>query len=124
MLLTHGRCVAQPDLPPGLAPADAALRIAAWIGALGRHLDAPPVLTVVGGETFAALCRGLGASRLAVEGECEPGIPVSRMASGRWQGTACFSKSGAFGKARWLVEHLQPETASRSTQRAERRPVP
>ncbi len=63
-------------------------------------------MTVVGGETFAALCLGLDAHLLFVEGEARPGVPASRMASGGWIGTACFSKSGAFGDPDWLIEQL------------------
>jgi uncharacterized protein YgbK (DUF1537 family) len=104
----HGRCVVAADLPPGLAPAEAAQLFASWFADMVPHLVPPEVLTVVGGETFATMCRSLGARALAVEGECQPGIPASRMISGRWSGVSCFSKSGAFGEPDWLRAHLAP----------------
>ncbi|MFC7400470.1 four-carbon acid sugar kinase family protein [Chelatococcus sp. GCM10030263] len=104
----HGRCVVAADLPPGLAPVQAAQLFASWFADMVPHLARPEVLTVVGGETFAALCRSLGAHALAVEGECQPGIPASRMMSGQWSGVSCFSKSGAFGEPDWLCTHLGP----------------
>ena len=78
-------------------------------GALDTLLERTPppaILTVVGGETFAALCRGLRAWRLEVYGELEPGVAASRMVDGFWRGTHCVSKSGAFGEPDWLLRHL------------------
>jgi uncharacterized protein YgbK (DUF1537 family) len=106
ILQQHGRCVVSADLPPGLAPADAASLFASWFAEMAPHLVPPEELTVVGGETFATLCGSLGASVLAVAGECQPGIPASRMMSGQWAGISCFSKSGAFGEPGWLCAHL------------------
>jgi uncharacterized protein YgbK (DUF1537 family) len=63
-------------------------------------------LTVVGGETFAGVCRALRATRLRVDGEFLHGVPASRMESGLWSGTFCASKSGAFGEPDWLLKHL------------------
>ena len=105
VMRARGTCIAIPDIPLGQSPLDAALLIDDWIGTLTRHLAAPAVLTVVGGETFASCCRHLGADTLSVEGECEPGIPASRMTIGLWRGTLCFSKSGAFGSPDWLLHH-------------------
>lgn len=105
-LLKHGRCVTMPDLPAGLTSPQAACLIAERLTALCRSLAPPAVLTIVGGETFATVCHALGASHLTVEGELHPGIPASHMAIGSWTSTVCFSKSGAFGKANWLIEQL------------------
>lgn len=105
-LATYGRCVAVPNLPSDLSAEAAAKRIAQSLVALIRSLDRPPVLTVVGGETFAALCDGARTDQLTVDGECSPGIPASVMNGGAWDGTRCFSKSGAFGSAGWLINHL------------------
>ncbi|HWJ75484.1 MAG TPA: four-carbon acid sugar kinase family protein [Kaistia sp.] len=106
LISAHGRCVAIPDLPDALDGGEAARLIARWIGALADEMAPPDALTVVGGETFAALCAALGAVRLLVEGESEPGIPASRMDVGRWSGVSCFSKSGAFGGEDWLIRQL------------------
>jgi D-threonate/D-erythronate kinase len=105
-LAAKGRCVAVPDLPKGLTAKEARARIAAALKALSAGLAAPRAMTIIGGETFAALCEALGADRLIVQGEFQPGVPISLMQSGRWLGTLCASKSGAFGKPGWLLEHL------------------
>lgn len=102
-LASHGVCVALPDLPEGLSPSEAAARIDGALAGLLHTVSRPQRFTIVGGETFAALCRHLGALMLTVEGECEPGIPASRIAAGAWAGALCFSKSGAFGDADWLL---------------------
>ncbi|MBY3163926.1 four-carbon acid sugar kinase family protein [Rhizobium laguerreae] len=99
----QGACVAVPDLPDAISPSEAAILIARSIEGLSRALPPPQRLTIVGGETFASLCNHLNASVLSVEGECEPGVPASRITTGRWEGTLCFSKSGAFGDPDWLV---------------------
>jgi len=71
-----------------------------------KLLETPISMTVIGGETFAGVCRVLKATRLSVEGEFLHGVPASRMESGLWSGTFCASKSGAFGEPDWLLEHL------------------
>jgi D-threonate/D-erythronate kinase len=106
VLADHGRAVALADLPPGMTTADAAERIARRLAALLPRLRPPATLTVVGGETFAAVCRALGATVLAVEGEWQPGIPASRMVDGMWANTRCLSKSGAFGGETLLLDLL------------------
>ena len=105
-LAAHGRCIVLPALPTGLSETEAIERIARGVGRLADRLPPPAALTVVGGETFAAVCRALKATSLSVEGEYLPGIPASRMESGLWRGTACASKSGAFGEPDWLLNHL------------------
>lgn len=107
-LHAHGVCVALPDLPEAISPPEAAIRIGDSIEALSSALPRPARLTVVGGETFASLCTHLNASILSVEGECEPGIPASRITTGPWAGTLCFSKSGAFGDQDWLLRQTAP----------------
>jgi D-threonate/D-erythronate kinase len=105
-LETFGCCVVLPDLPSGLTEMEAAERIARGLELLCGRLPPLGGLTVVGGETFAAFCRVLKATRLSVEGEFLHGVPVSRMESGLWSGTFCASKSGAFGEPDWLLKHL------------------
>ena len=101
-----GCCVVLPDLPPGLTEMEAAEPIALGLELLSGRLPRLGGLTVVGGETFAALCRVLKATRLSVDGEFLHGVPASRMESGLWSGTFCASKSGAFGEPDWLLKHL------------------
>ena len=105
-LESFGCCVVLPALPSGLTEMEAADRIAAGLELLCERLPPLGGLTVVGGETFAALCRVLKAARLSAEGEFLHGVPVSRMESGLWSGTCCASKSGAFGEPDWLLKHL------------------
>jgi D-threonate/D-erythronate kinase len=105
-LETFGCCVLVPALPSGLSEREAAERITRGLEPLSGRLPRLGGLTVVGGETFAALCRVLKAIRLSVDGEFLHGVPASRMESGLWSGTFCASKSGAFGEADWLLEHL------------------
>jgi D-threonate/D-erythronate kinase len=105
-LETFGCCIVLPALPSGFTEAEAAERIARGLELLCGRLPPLGGLTVVGGETFAAFCRVLKATRLSVEGEFLHGVPVSRMESGLWSGTDCASKSGAFGEPDWLLKHL------------------
>jgi len=102
---TFGCCVVLPGLPPGLSEPEAGERIALGVQRLAERLPAPRGLTVIGGETFAGLCRVLKAARLRVEGEFLHGVPFSRIETGIWAGTPCASKSGAFGEPDWLLEH-------------------
>jgi uncharacterized protein YgbK (DUF1537 family) len=105
-LETFGRCVVLPALPRGLTEMEAAERIARGLELLSGRLPRLGGLTVVGGETFAALCRVLKATRLSVDGEFLHGVPASRIESGLCSGIFCASKSGAFGEPDWLLKHL------------------
>jgi D-threonate/D-erythronate kinase len=105
-LETFGCCVVLPALPSGLTEMEAAEHIVRRLELLCERLPPLGGLTVVGGETFAGLCRVLEAALLSVEGEFLHGVPVSRMESGLWSGTDCASKSGAFGEPDWLLKHL------------------
>jgi D-threonate/D-erythronate kinase len=105
-LETFGCCVVLPALPRGLTEMEAAERIARGLELLSARLPRLGGLTVVGGETFAALCRVLKATRLSVDGEFLHGVPASRIESGLCSGTFCASKSGAFGEPDWLLKHL------------------
>ncbi len=106
VLAGQNQCVVEADLPAGLATAEAADRIDRCLHALAPHLVRPTLLTAIGGETFASLCRSLEAKHLVVEGEWRPGVPASRIVGGIWDGMRCFSKSGAFGDADLLVDLL------------------
>jgi uncharacterized protein YgbK (DUF1537 family) len=61
------------------------------------QLPRPGTLFVTGGETLSRVCAALDAEALEVQGEIEPGIPVSVLKGGKWQGVRVISKSGAFG---------------------------
>jgi uncharacterized protein YgbK (DUF1537 family) len=106
-LKTFGCCVVLPALPSGLTELKAAERIARGVEMLSGRLPPLGGLTVIGGETFAGVCRVLKATRLSVEGEFVHGVPASRMESRVWTGTFCASKSGAFDEPDWLLKHLR-----------------
>jgi uncharacterized protein YgbK (DUF1537 family) len=103
----HGRCLCIADLPQDSSAVEAADRIARWFAAMAPGVTRPATLTVVGGETFASICRALAIDVLLVEGEWRPGVPASRSQQGLWGETACFSKSGAFGDADCLLHLLR-----------------
>jgi uncharacterized protein YgbK (DUF1537 family) len=98
-----------PRLPAGMGRAAAAARIAADFGALARAMKRPAALVVAGGATLRGLCEGLGVAALSVEGELEPGAPVSRMEGGLWDGLPILSKSGGFGGPDFLATLLHGE---------------
>ena len=102
-----GVALASLDLPPGLSRAEAAARIGRELGALTRRLPPPGTLVVAGGETLRALCIALGAESLVVQGRAVPGVPVSRIHGGAWDGVTVVSKSGAFGHPTLLRELLR-----------------
>jgi uncharacterized protein YgbK (DUF1537 family) len=61
------------------------------------RLSRPGLVVATGGETVRALSEALGATRLDVLAEHEPGIPIAIWGDGRWAGTPILSKSGGFG---------------------------
>jgi uncharacterized protein YgbK (DUF1537 family) len=75
----------------------AASRIGEGFTNLLAQLRQPGMLFVTGGETLSHVCAALGAEALEVQGEIEPGIPVSVLKGGKWEGVRVISKSGAFG---------------------------
>ena len=62
-----------------------------------QRLPRPGLVVATGGETVRALSEALGATRLDVLTEHEPGIPIAVWGDGRWAGTPILSKSGGFG---------------------------
>jgi uncharacterized protein YgbK (DUF1537 family) len=75
----------------------AARRIGESFTNLLAQLPQPGALFVTGGETLSHVCAALGTEALQVQGEIEPGIPVSLLKGRKWQGVRVISKSGAFG---------------------------
>lgn len=102
---------AVPALPAGLCRSAAQAMIAGVFADFVRKAPRPGSLFVSGGETLRNLMLPLGVDRLMVLGEWEPGLPVSQLVGGRWDGLTVISKSGAFGTpdllAR-LTRALQP----------------
>lgn len=107
-LAAQGVALVRPDLPAGLSRDVAATAIATLLDDLAGRLDPPATLLVSGGETLQSLCRSLAADKLVVTGEILPGIPVSRIAGGRFDGVTVISKSGAFGAPDLFQRLLEP----------------
>ncbi len=107
-LRARGVALVRPDLPEGLPRDEAAQEIADLLDDLAARLDPPATLLVSGGETLQSLCRSLNADKLVVTGEVLPGIPVSRIAGGRFDGVTVVSKSGAFGAPDLFLRLLEP----------------
>lgn len=76
---------------------DAARVIAERFARLLARCPPPGTLFVAGGETLRDAADAIGAEALAVEGAREPGLAVSRLRGGRFDGVRVLSKSGAFG---------------------------
>ncbi len=106
-LRRYGIALASLALPPGLSRAQAALRIDRELHALTTRMPPPGALVVAGGETLRGLCIALGAESLVVQGRALPGVPVSRIHGGAWDGVTVVSKSGAFGHPTLLRELLR-----------------
>jgi uncharacterized protein YgbK (DUF1537 family) len=73
----------------------------------------PATLFASGGDTLAALMDAAVVSRLDAEGEVAPGLPLSRIIGGGWDGVAIVSKSGAFSAAAILARLFDPKTEAR-----------
>jgi D-threonate/D-erythronate kinase len=86
--------VRMPDVPDRHL---AARRVGESFTNLLDGLPQPGSLFVTGGETLSRVCAALEAEALEVQGEIEPGIPVSVLKGGKWDGVTVISKSGAFG---------------------------
>ncbi len=105
--LADGAAAVTVAVPPG-TPRGVALGIitAAFIDLLGA-VGRPGTLIVSGGETLRALCLGLAAERLDVDGQIEPGVPTSVLRGGALDGQRIVSKSGAFGDPACLIRTLE-----------------
>ncbi len=93
-----GVCLVAFDVPPCWGRREASELIAREIGRLTLGLPRPGSVVAVGGETLRSLCRSVGADRLEVVGQRMPGVPVSVIRGGAWDGVGIVSKSGAFGE--------------------------
>jgi uncharacterized protein YgbK (DUF1537 family) len=81
--------------------------IAAALGRIIRRLDrrrALGTLVITGGETARAVCEALGADRLEICGQIEPGMAISEMRTPQGR-RLLVTKPGGFGdeKAFWRV---------------------
>lgn len=96
--LAEGRSqLVTPLLPKFPKASRISLRIAAWLDRAVDVLPRPGSLFVTGGETLDSLMRALAAEGIALTGQIAEGVPVGRLAGGRWDGLDVISKSGGFG---------------------------
>lgn len=115
----EGSAVVSFILPDDFSRQQAALRIREQLDELMPRLDPPGTLICGGGETLRALCETLRVDHLDVVGRLVPGVPVSRMRGGRWDGCLTISKSGAFGDRGFLsrlIDGISPQTAKEKSQ--------
>ena len=101
-----GICLVHFSPPAGMSRRAAAPWIARGVSGLAASVRVPASVLVTGGETLDALCVAVGAECLCVTGQALPGVPISVVVGGRWDGVRVISKSGAFGDAqlvRWLL---------------------
>jgi uncharacterized protein YgbK (DUF1537 family) len=96
-LTRDGLAVVTVTLTNGVSRQDAAGRIAEAFARLPSVLPRPGTLFVTGGETLRRVCDGIGARALTAFAEVAPGVPVSKIDGGVWDGVPVVSKSGAFG---------------------------
>ena len=108
-----GVCLVAFDLPTGMARFAASELITREAAQLSHRVPPPRSLLIAGGETFRALCQSLGTEHLDVIGQVIPGVPVSVMCGGRWDGVQVTSKSGAFGQDVLLRRLLGLDAAQR-----------
>jgi uncharacterized protein YgbK (DUF1537 family) len=90
------------DVAAGMERAAAANEIATTFAALAFSIPRPGTLCVSGGDTLRRLCDKLETQHLAVLGEYAPGVPISSIEGGVWDGVTLVSKSGAFGRPDFL----------------------
>ncbi len=113
---------AAPDLESavasrGVSPPVATERL---MRALGRATDgamaavAPAALILTGGDTARAVCAALGTQSLEVCREAAPGIPISLLQGGRWDGLPVATKAGGFGDLKTLATVVRELEALRS----------
>lgn len=73
------------------------------VGALGQAASqamtdvTPGALILTGGDTARGVCSALGGRGLDVQREAAPGIPISLLDGGRWDGLPIVTKAGGFG---------------------------
>jgi uncharacterized protein YgbK (DUF1537 family) len=77
--------------------------LATTFGLVAALVPQPGSLFVTGGETLHGLLQALDATSLLVTGELMPGVPISRIAGGRWPDLTVISKSGGFGAPDLLI---------------------
>ena len=79
-------------------------------------LPQPRQLLIVGGDTLLGVCRATGAQALLAGASQRTGWGCATLVGGRWDGTRCHSRSGAFGDPDDLVNMMRLLTGDASSQ--------
>jgi uncharacterized protein YgbK (DUF1537 family) len=84
--------------------------------AAARAMDAvaPSALVLTGGDTARAVCGALGIQALEISREAAPGVPISLLQGGRWDGLPVVTKAGGFGEPETLARVAQMLEAMRT----------
>ena len=80
-------------------------------------LPPPGQLLIVGGDTLLAICRATGAQALLAGASIRAGWGCASLVGGAWDGTRCYSRSGAFGDPDDLVKMMRLLTGDANLQK-------
>ena len=80
-------------------------------------LPKPGQLLIVGGDTLLGLCRATGTQALLAGPSVRTGWGCATLVGGRWDGTRCYSRSGAFGGPDDLIKMTLLLTCSAEIQK-------
>lgn len=97
------------DLSPQaeMNAAQAATLLASQTKLLMEKLPQPSQLIVVGGDTLLSLCRTARVETLYTRPPVRNGWGCARLHGGTWDGTPCYSRSGAFGEPDDLLQIIR-----------------
>ena len=96
-------------IAPSLSSADASetsVRLRDLVPEISIGNPAETAFIIVGGDTLSKVLQSVGAKFLECFGEVATGVPICRIAGGRWQGVTLITKSGGFGKENLLTTLL------------------
>ena len=96
-------------IAPSLSSADASetsARLRDLVPEIRIGNPAETAFIIVGGDTLSKVLQSVGAKFLECFGEVATGVPICRIAGGRWQGVTLITKSGGFGKENLLTTLL------------------
>jgi len=90
----------------GMDDLKTARRILSFLGKVSRRIMSDYKITgliLVGGDTSIEVIKNLGAQGVKIEEEILPGIPLSRMVGGSFDGLPTVTKAGGFGQENALM---------------------
>ncbi|MDY6321530.1 MAG: four-carbon acid sugar kinase family protein [Succinivibrio sp.] len=92
----------------GISFFEAGERMARYMAKAAKMLSgSADAFVLTGGDTAIHACRAMGAQVLEVLCEVEPGIPLTRIASGPQRGKYAVTKAGAFGTQEAFVKAVK-----------------